>query len=122
MNNENFVKCVKEYILLDDQIKEAMKDIKVIKDRKLEIGNNILAMMKTEGIDCCNLDESGSKLVVKKSKSTSSLKPSLIEQELMSVIDDKGKVDSFMETLNSKREVKEKDMLSRSTKKKPKSK
>lgn len=122
MNNDNFVKHVKEYILLDDQIKEAMKDIKVIKDRKLEIGNTILSMMKSEGIDCCNLDESGSKLVVKKSKSTSSLKPSLIEQELMSVIDDKDKVDNFMETLNSKREVKEKDMLSRSTKKKPKPK
>lgn len=117
MNNENFVHLVKEYITLDDQIKEATKDIKVLKDRKLELSGSILESMKTSGIDCCNL-ESGSKLVVKKSKSTAAIKPSMVESELMCMMDDQQKVSDFMESLNGKREVKEKDTLSRTKKKK----
>lgn len=117
MNNEEFVNTVKEYIVLDDQIKEAMKDIKIVKERKSELSLKILELMKTADIDCCNL-ESGSKLVVKKSKTTAALKPAMIQDELTSYIKNKEDIEKFMEGLKNKRPIKEKDTLSRTKQKK----
>lgn len=111
--DSNFIRMVKEYIELDDNIKLAMKDIKVLKDRKNELSEEIMVKMKDVGIDCCNL-ESGGQIVAKESKTTTAPKIKSIQTAIQETTDlEQGMIDTIMEAIENTRDKKSKETLRR---------
>ena len=118
--DSNFIKIVKEYIELDDNIKLAMKDIKVLKDRKNELSEEIMVKMKESGIDCCNL-ESGGQIIAKESKTTAAPKIKSIQTVIQDMSElDQGMIENIMEAIEKTRDKKTKETLRRTKAKKPK--
>lgn len=109
----NFIKLVKEYIDIDDNIKLAMKDIKVLKDRKSELSDEIMVKMKELRIDCCNL-ESGGQIVAKESKSVSAPKLKSIQAAIKETTDMQDEmIEKVMSAIENTRDKKTKETLRR---------
>lgn len=111
--DSHFIKIVKEYIELDDNIKLAMKDIKVLKDRKNELSEEIMVKMKESGIDCCNL-ESGGQIVAKESKTTAAPKIKSIQAVIQEKTElDNGMIEHIMNAIEGTRAKNTKQTLRR---------
>ena len=111
---DDFVKTIQEYIVLDDQIRDAQKDIQLLKARKKSIMVAIMAYMKSQDWDVCNIS-SGGKLMLKKSKTKSGIKRDTSEEKLSSFFNgDNSKVEAVLKLIFDEREVNETDVLRRS--------
>ena len=111
---EEFRSCVKAYVELHDEITMASKHLSELKKKKDALGKLIMDFMKSRGIDECELQDNGGKLVRKESKRTSTLKKEHILEELMQLTgQDQTRAHTSLENMYSKREVETKDVLSR---------
>ena len=110
---EEFVKTIQEFIELDDQIRDAQKDIQLLKARKQNIQLAIMAYMKSQEWDVCNIS-TGGKLMLKKSKTKSGVKRDTSEEKLTSFFGgDQGKAEEVLKLIFDERETTEKDVLRR---------
>ena len=111
---EEFVKTIQEYIDLDDQIRDAQKDIQLLKARRQNIMVAIMGFMKSQDWDVCNIS-TGGKLMLKKSKTKTSIKRETTEEKLSSYFGgDQVKTESVLKLIFDERETTEKDVLRRS--------
>ena len=77
-NKEVLVNLIKEWITLDDKIKEVVSKSKELKSKQKTISENLLSIMKENEIDC--FDVNSSKIVYCKNKSKIGLnKKNLLE-------------------------------------------
>tara|TARA_E500000178_G_C16960909_1_gene725976 strand:- start:284 stop:634 length:351 start_codon:yes stop_codon:yes gene_type:complete len=77
-NKEVLVNLIKEWITLDDTIKEVVSKSKELKSKQKAISENLLSIMKENEIDC--FDVNSSKIVYCKNKSKIGLnKKNLLE-------------------------------------------
>ena len=113
---ENFVKTIQEYIEIDDQIRDAQKDIQLLKARKQNIMVAIMAYMKSQDWDVCNIS-SGGKLMLKKSKTKVGVKRDTSEEKLAAYFGGGEqaieKAEEILKLIFDDREVTEKDVLRR---------
>ena len=77
---DQLVKHVKGWIQMDNEIKEFQKEIKERKDKKKEITDKVLHIMKDNEIDC--FDINGGQLIYSKTK----VKAPLNKNNLMSAL------------------------------------
>lgn len=111
---EEFRSCVKAYVDLYDEITAAGKHLSELRKKKDAIGQMIVEFMKSKGIDECELQDNGGKLVRKESKRTETLKKEHILAEIMGLVGhDEARAASCLDNMLSKRAVETKDMLSR---------
>ena len=77
-NKEVLVNLIKEWITLDDKIKEVVSKSKELKSKQKTISENLLSIMKENEIDC--FDVNSSKIVYCKNKTKIGLnKKNLLE-------------------------------------------
>ena len=120
---EEFVKTIQEYIELDDQIRDAQKDIQLLKARRQNVMVAIMAYMKSQEWDVCNIS-SGGKLMLKKSKTKVGVKRDTSEEKLTSFFgggtNGAEQAEAVLKLIFDERETSEKDVLRRSRPRMPK--
>ena len=111
--SEEFIETIKEYVEVDDNIKEAEKSVKLLKSRRNELQEAIITYMKSQEWDVCNTSN-GNKLSIK----TSTTKKAIPQKELQNLmgeyLGDPTKVKDAFEFAQTKRETVEKKVLKRS--------
>ena len=110
MSANDFKTVATEYADITKKITALNKEVKTLKDQKDEIGVSILSFMQSNNIDECELP--GGKITRKVSKRTETLKPELILEELKTQLGDDAKAELSLQTINSKRTVTEKEVIS----------
>ena len=114
LDAEEFRACVRSYVELHDEIATSTKHMREIKKKKDAIGQMIVDFMKHRGIDECELQDNGGKLVRKESKRIGTLKKEHILHELMSLTNnDSTRAQSSLDNMYNKRGVEVKDVLTR---------
>lgn len=114
MDAEEFRNCVKAYVDLHDDISSSTKHLGELKKRKDALGQMIVEFMRARGIDECELQDNGGKLVRRESKRTSALKKEHILDEIMALTgNDAGRAQSSLDNIYNKRSVEVKEMLTR---------
>lgn len=120
---DEFVKTIQEYIELDDQIRDAQKDIQLLKARRQNVMVAIMAYMKSQEWDVCNIS-SGGKLMLKTSKTKVGVKRDTSEEKLASFFgggtNGAEQAEAVLKLIFDERETSEKDVLRRSRPRMPK--
>lgn len=111
MSSEDFKVIAKEYANISKEITNANKQVKILKDQKDQLSASILAFMQSKNVDECMLP-GGGKIVRKVTKRTGTLKPQLIFDELVKELGDEAKAQQVLQTINSKRGITEKEIIS----------
>lgn len=110
----DFKEAVKAYCAVNDEIVAAGKKIRELRKQKDTVGEVILAFMRNNSIDVCELPDG--KLTRRVSKRTETLKKEHILKELASVLDD-ARALNVVNNIFANRAVVEKDTLTRTVKK-----
>lgn len=114
IDTEDFRNCVKTYVELHDEIAASSKHLSELRKKKDAIGQLIVEFMKHKGIDECELQDNGGKLVRRESKRTETLKKEHILQEIMGLVgQDSSRANSCLENIYGKRTVEVKETLTR---------
>ena len=111
MSSDDFKTIVAQYAIISQDITNANKEVKKLKDQKDELGASILGFMQAKQIDECVLP-GGGKIVRKVSKRAGTLKPELIFDELVSQLGDEAKAQQALQNINGKRGTTEKEVIS----------
>lgn len=110
MDSEQFKTAVKEFAELSDELTEASKAVRELRKRKLELGEEILEIMRTEDID--ELQLADGKLVRRQAKRTEPLTREKIQTHLRKSLPATD-ADNAVENMYGAREIVVKDALSR---------
>ena len=111
---EEFRSCVKAYVDLHDEIASSTKHLSELKKKKDALGQLIVEFMKSRGIDECELQDNGGKLVRRESKRTGALKKEHILDEIMGLVGhDSARAQASLESIYNKRGVEIKESLTR---------
>lgn len=114
LDTEDFKHCVKTYVELHDEIASSGKHLSELRKKKEAIGELIMEFMKHKGIDECELQDNGGKLVRKESKRTETLKKEHIMQELMALVNqDNTRAENVLNNIYGKRNVEVTERLTR---------
>lgn len=106
---------IKEYVTIDDNIRDLTKKRKVFNDRKSELSLKILAHMNQMSLDDINIGNDG-KLQKKESKTTQGLTMPFIKNKIESQVSDQVVVQKIIDVLKTDRPSKTKYVLKRSLK------
>ena len=68
MNKEELVSNIKQWIKLDEEIKNLQRQIKEKRNEKKENTETLVRIMRDNEIDCFELDSNGGKLIYTKQK------------------------------------------------------
>lgn len=109
-DKDKFEELVRSYVELDDQIKQASKDVKFLKDKKKELDVSITDYMKLNNIEQVNI--TGGKLKVYTSKVRAPINKDHILDVLSSKLDEKKALD-ITEYIMDNRQTEEKEVLKR---------
>lgn len=76
MNNtkEVLIKTIKEWMNIEKNIKNLQKDIKINKDKKKQLSENLVKIMKNNDVDCFDISEGKICYTINKIKSSLSKK------------------------------------------------
>lgn len=111
---EEFKNLVVTYAAVHDEIATSRKHISELNKKLTAMGDLILRFMRHRGIDECELQDNGGRLVRRESKRTETLKKEHIVSELMSLVGhDDNKANAILESIYAKRGVETKDVLTR---------
>lgn len=112
----SFVDSVKQYVELDDQLKAVQKDIQALKARKQNLQLAIMGFMQSQDWEVCNIS-TGGKLMLKKSKTKTSVKKDTSNTKLTEHFKDNQAVlehlPMIMKMIFDERDFNEKDVLRR---------
>ena len=107
-----FVESVREYVDIDDKIKAAQKDIRILKTRKEQLAETVMGFMQTKQWEECNIS-SGGKIMLKTSKTKSSVKKGDALVKLQSYLKNEDQAKDLIRMIFEEREVTEKSVLRR---------
>ena len=82
MDKEKLIGRIKQWITTDDEIKQLQRQIKEKRVEKKEITETLVEVMRSNEIDCFDLDSKGGKLIYTKKK----IKQSLSKKHLMTCL------------------------------------
>ena len=118
MDKEELVDNIKQWISLDEEIKQLQKQIKEKRKEKKENTETLVRIMRENEIDCFDLDSQGNKLIYTKQK----IKQSLSKKHLMTCLmqyfnEDTQKAKNISEFILKNRAEKIKENIKRKIKK-----
>lgn len=110
MNNElvekdTIVKCIQNYVLLDDKIKELNNKNKELREKKNVFSKYICDFVEKNNVNK-NIKISDGELRINERKDYTPLSYSFIEECLSEIIKDENKVSYIIDYLKEKREIK----------------
>jgi hypothetical protein len=112
ISNE-FVECIKKYVLLDDQIKETTELLKNIRSQKTKLSSYITKYIEQNNIQSKDINLSDGKIKYYISKSQSSMSRKYIEERLAIYFKDIDKARDCTEFLYANREYTERGSIRR---------
>jgi len=112
ISNE-FVECIKKYVLLDDQIKETTELLKNIKKQKTKLSAYITKYIEQNNIQTKDINLSDGKIKYYVSKCQASMTKKYIEERLIQYFKDVDKARECVEFLYANREYTEKGSIRR---------
>jgi hypothetical protein len=116
-----FETLIKEWVGLDDKISEINKNARTLKNKKEQLGDDILLLMKKNDIPCINI--SNGKLRVSESKTKSAIKQDNVEQVLTEHLKNSSTAKELADVIFvSKRDFVVKEYLKRTNNRKKKEK
>ena len=83
MNKDELVTNIKQWISLDEEIKNLQREIKKKRNEKKENTETLVRIMRDNEIDCFDLDSNGGKLIYTKQKIKKSLSKKHLKKNLM---------------------------------------
>ena len=98
---------IKEWVSLDNQIKEENEKLKELRDKRSELNDEIISYSKSKNMMSSTFELSDSKIKFVTTKTTQPLSLKYIESCLGSIIKDEGHVAKIMEYIKHNRENKE---------------
>ena len=114
IDSEEFKNCVKAYVELHDEIAASSKHMSELRKKKEAIGQLIVQFMKDRGIDECELQDGGGKLIRRESRRTETLKKEHILDEIMRLVNnDSGLANTSLDNIMGKRGVAVSETLTR---------
>jgi hypothetical protein len=117
MNKEELVSNIKEWLQVDNELKELQKAAKERRERKKELTNSLVETMKTNEIDCFDVNDG--KLIYSKNKVKASLSKKYLLDTIHSYFkNDLNKAKELSEFIINNREEKIKETLRRKNNKK----
>lgn len=112
MDKERLVNDIKEWIQIDNELKELQKAARERRERKKELTNNLVDVMRDNEIDCFDVNDG--KLVYTKSKVRQTLSKKYLLTTLQSFYsDDPVKAKQLSEFILNSREEKVKENIRR---------
>ena len=113
MDNEKLVNTVKDWMEIDNQIKEYQKQTKLLREAKKELTKTLVDEMKNRELDCVDLKEKG-KLLYTRNKVKSSLSKKHLLSSLATYFKDNDKiVKEITQHILDTREIKVKENIRR---------
>lgn len=108
---ENVVENVKEWIKIDNEMKMLQNEIKKRRERKKELTENLVTVLRENDIDGWNTKEG--KLEYVKTRTKSSLNKQHIRESLLKFIKNEEQVDAMTQFIYESRSIKEKESIKR---------
>lgn len=104
-SKEELINSIKEYVSFDRQIKERQNEIKLLKQRQKEVSNGLMQVMRSNEIDC--FDINNGRILYKKSKTKKAISKGFLNEILDKYFNgDRGKVEDLgMYILSNRVEV-----------------
>lgn len=112
-DQDDFNSTVKAYITLHDEISKSAKQIRELRKQKELLGDVIMKYMRSEQLDQCELADG--KLSRRISRRTEGLKKEYVYEELVRLAGTENGANEALNNINSRRGVKEVEVLSRTT-------
>ena len=112
MNKETLLNSVKEWINLDDKIKDLGKQIKETRLQKKELTDVLLGTMKENEIDCFDL-AGGNKLIYQKTKTKQTLSKKHLLQAIKEFTKNEAQAKTMSDYILNSREDKIKENIRR---------
>ena len=106
---EELVTHIKAWIALEDELKTLQKEIKIRKQKKKELNNQLINVMSTNEIDCFNINNG--RLIHTKQKSKETITKKFLLKTLSTYIDNEEEVKDITKHILDTREIKEKDII-----------
>lgn len=113
---DQLVNHIKEWIGVDEEIKSLQKEIKTRKEKQKELTKDLMEVMKTNDIDCFDLNDG--KLVYTKSKTKQTINKKYLMSTLVKCLEDPKDVEKVTEFILENREEKVRESIRRKVDKK----
>ena len=101
---DQLVQHIKEWIGVDEEIKSLQKEIKTRKEKQKELTKDLMEVMKTNEIECFDLNDG--KLVYTKSKTKQTINKKYLMSTLVKCLEDPKDVEKVTEFILENREEK----------------
>ncbi len=113
---DQLVQHIKEWIGVDEEIKSLQKEIKIRKEKQKELTKDLMEVMKTNEIECFDLNDG--KLVYTKSKTKQTINKKYLMSTLVKCLEDPKDVEKVTEFILENREEKVRESIRRKVDKK----
>ncbi len=113
---DQLVQHIKEWIGVDEEIKSLQKEIKTRKEKQKELTKDLMEVMKTNEIECFDLNDG--KLVYTKSKTKQTINKKYLMSTLVKCLEDPKDVEKVTEFILENREEKVRESIRRKIDKK----
>ena len=113
---DQLVQHIKEWIGVDEEIKSLQKEIKTRKEKQKELTKDLMEVMKTNEIECFDLNDG--KLVYTKSKTKQTKNKKYLMSTLVKCLEDPKDVEKVTEFILENREEKVRESIRRKIDKK----
>ena len=113
---DQLVQHIKEWIGVDEEIKSLQKEIKTRKEKQKELTKDLMEVMKTNEIECFDLNDG--KLVYTKSKTKQTINKKYLMSTLVKCLEDPKDVEKVTEFILENREEKVRESIRRKVDKK----
>ena len=106
---EQLVQHIREWINIEQDIKSLLKQTKALRDKKKNLSEQLLSIMKENEIDC--FDIKGGKLVYSKRTIKAPISKKNLHTALLSYFDDENEVNRITEHILDTREEKTQEVI-----------
>jgi phage gpG-like protein len=108
---EELIESIKEWIKIDNEISSISTELKNKKNKKKELTNNLVEVMKKNSIDC--FDVTGGGLFYKKSKVKKAINGKFLLENINKYLNDSTKAEEMAKYIMDNREEKIKETIMR---------
>jgi hypothetical protein len=113
---DQLVQHIKEWIGVDEEIKSLQKEIKIRKEKQKELTKDLMEVMKTNEIECFDLNDG--KLVYTKNKTKQTINKKYLMSTLIKCLEDPKDAEKVTEFILENREEKVRESIRRKIDKK----
>tara|TARA_B100001093_G_C26534263_1_gene887357 strand:- start:266 stop:619 length:354 start_codon:yes stop_codon:yes gene_type:complete len=113
---DQLVQHIKEWITVDEEIKSLQKEVKTRKEKQKDLTKELMDVMKTNEIDCFDLNDG--KLVYTKSKTKQTINKKYLISTLIKCLEDPKDAEKVTEFILENREEKIRENIRRKKDKK----